>query len=153
MSSPTQHRPPARIVVKDMVYHQVGAEQPTLLDLPGFTRRLKTDEQVYKRAMTVGEWTPLDAGWFKDRQCGMLVLENLEGHFTQVQPTVEERAEAEAKVVLLTFSNPLGNASIEQTDIVIPPRETVRFQPNDLGSIWLRCAAGRAKVQLNIFPG
>lgn len=148
-------RPKARIVVKDLIYHQVHGEQPTVMELPGFTRALKTDEQLWSRKQTVGpEWTALDIGWFKDQPCGMLVIENLEGHFLQTQPTDEERAAVEVKVVELCLSG-IGigdDGSAPMADVLLPVRETCRFQPNDLRLIGLRCPTGPAKVQVTIFP-
>lgn len=142
---PPAQRPCARIVVKDVLYHQVAGEQPTMFDLPGFTRQLKSDEQVYHRKLTVGEdWQSIDVGWLHGC-CGMLILENLEGRFIQVQPTDNERSCVEARVVDVRFGEEVG--------VVLLPRESVRFQPFDVSKVFMRCRLSTARVSINVVPG
>jgi hypothetical protein len=128
------------IVVESTVYQAEGRE--VVVVETRFGRPVKNNEQAYRRETSVGEdWEPLDSGWLKE---GMVVIENREGRFTQVQPSYEERAAAMARVVEVSFA--------ESADLLIAPLESLRCQPTRLESVKLRCRLGRANIVVSLFP-
>jgi hypothetical protein len=115
-----------------------------------FVRHLKSDEQPYIRQLTIGEdWQPLDLGWVKNPS--MIIIENREGSFMQVQPTREEREEAAKKVVEIGIRN--GETEATWPDWLVRPGENFRGSPSFIDTkIEIRCQHGKAKVTVNIFP-
>src|SRR6516165_2146294 len=90
-----------RVTVVEIVHFISPGAAPISVE-SRFVRKLSTDEQPYVRRMTVDEkWQKLDLGWLKGSRPSMLVIENHEGQFTQVNPTKEEREESARRVVVL----------------------------------------------------
>ena len=134
---------PARdtLTVVETVYHQPAGEEPTAVSVQ-FVRPLETQEQPYVRKIKVGEqWQPLDLGWVE--QPGMILLVNDEGKFTQVNPTDEERAEAESKVIAV------GNDS---GSWLVYPGSCFRGEAAPFSDVAVRCKSGVARATIHVYP-
>jgi hypothetical protein len=130
-----------RVAVVETIYHQKKREQPTSIG-SAFSRDLKTDELPYETFQNLTEdWSPLDVGWVET--CGMLVIKNLEGIFTQTIPTEEEKTIADAKIVDVWFGGPIA-------EIEVPPTESSRFRATV--PIQVRCRSGGAKILVFAVP-
>lgn len=145
------------ITVAGTIYHRAGPQaQATAINLR-WTRELESDEQPWgPRQFTVTEqWTPLDCGWLKPELCGMLVIENREGHFTQRIPTEEQRAEAMARVVEIGVTNARALEHYDDHIIAIlevRPKESQPLMPVDVSSLRIRCRKGEARCVLTVLP-
>ena len=129
------------VTVVETVYYQRGAE-PGLIAEARFSRMVVTDEQPYCRRFCADEeWRPLDLGWLADP--GLLVLENREGRF-QANPSAEERAEVESRVLELA----VGGVPF----LAVRPGETARFEPVAAAGLQVRCRRGRAQAYLVVLP-
>lgn len=134
---------PDQLTVVEHVYHQPAGEQPTGIETR-FSRHLKTQEQPYCRRLLIGEdWVALDHGWVNE--ASHMVVQNMEGRFTQVNPTDEQCKEVAARVIELGYQNAKGYW-------LIGPGESLRGQPNVLDGLMLRCQQGKAQVTINVFP-
>lgn len=142
------HIPPAHMTVVEYVTHQPHDHEATAVGSTPFLRMLRSDEQPYVRHATVGEaWQRLDRGWLES--AGMLLVENKEGQFTQVQPREEERKAALMRVVEVG----LAGANPQPTRFaVVRPAESCRFEPADVTGLWLRCRFGTARVIISLIP-
>lgn len=162
--------PPARVVVKPTVYHQLTNQQPTQAQLPTAERQLNTDEQPWLRDFkATPEWQPLKGCWFieEDKPASLVVLANREGRFTQKTPTPEEREHAAGLVVEVALAPPVNIAEVrdgfscETDDFTAPPHPPLLLvpggllvlEPSDLKGIHLRCLKGIAKVTVCVYPG
>lgn len=137
-------------VVERIIYQALTVgEQPYAVEHTFYRDLVTSDEQVYERKLKVGEeWQPLDLGWGKDwERIGLVYVENLEGQFKQLQPTEEEQAEANAKVLELSYDGVSDEAWL------VPPKETFRGYPAEPGRLMIRCQSGMARIMVRIFPG
>jgi hypothetical protein len=136
----------SRLIVVEHIYHQAINEQPVGVEAR-YTRHLMTNEQPYRRKITVREdWQPLDHGWLG--ACSALHIKNEAAQY-QMVPTPEEQREDDARIVeLASGTNPVetGNSWL------ILPGETFRGQPKNLMQLYLRCQRGTATCWLMIFP-
>lgn len=139
-----------RLVVVETVYHQPTGEQPTAVE-SRFSRDLQTVEQPYQRQLTATEeWKPLDCGWIKD--AGMLVIQNLEGKF-QANPTDEERAEAAARVLEVSYREDQDpNMDVSRHGWLIYPGESFRGCPSNLDLLAVRSQYGSLRLSVFIIP-
>jgi len=153
-----------RLLVTCTVSHfPADGSQPTVAGGP-CSRWLATTEQCYVRKATVGEsWQPLPDGWLKE--AGMLLITNEKVRWA-AQPTAEERAAAEAKVLEVgmavvgpSTSSPALNQAIEnlkpgyiQPFALVRPGESVRLEPVDLATLRLRCRMGESRITVSVFP-
>jgi len=152
----------ARLTVVESVYYQpphgIGEVTPPMETR--FSRPIESDESPYRRvSVTIGsEWTKLDCGWLEDLPCGHLVIQNMEGKFTQRIPTAEQILESQSRVIELKFlpeSDFVPERELLSTTpvhIVIPAKESCRFQPQSLKNLYLRCRNGEAKYTLTLIP-
>ena len=139
-----------RLTVTESIYHQSPEGEPVEIGYSG-ARFLETDEQVYSRRTTVGEeWTPIDCGWLRESGASLLLLRNEEGRFTQVIPSPEQRGETQGRVVEVGVGTPHGE--VVPFAEVDPQESPLRLRPSDLGSLYLRCRQGRAKVTVTLVP-
>jgi hypothetical protein len=128
--------PKPRMTVVDIFYHQVFGEQPESVE-SRFERELSSDEQMYQRKkVATEEWQPIDLGWVKE--VGTVFIQNIEGQFHSVNPTVEQKEEIAKRVLEFTF------AQCKEC-FLIPPGESMRCSPTSAGSLMLRCRSGQAK--------
>lgn len=150
----------SRLTVITTVSFQPKDGPPTSNGKP-FDRVVKTDEQPYgPRRLKVGEeWTQLETGWLSE--AGHVVIENDEGYWTQKQPTKEERAEAESKVLELCLMPPEepGGRTMHSPPRTkpwcqweVPPRESHRGTPSYLKGFMIRCRKGTARFTVTIYP-
>lgn len=137
-----------RITVVETVYHQAPGQQPTSVECR-HTKSLDSDEQPYTRRVKVGqEWQALDCGWLEE--ASLLVLSNAKEQFA-VNPTDEQRQEAEARVVEVGIAAEDDDTRITPL-FLIAPGDTFRGQPLGVKAIKLRCRKGEATVTINLFP-
>ena len=146
----------ARLVCLDkVVFRSPTGGSIAPLDI-GFTRILETDDQPYQRRIEVDwGWHLVDLGWL-DGGCSMIVVQNREGIFTQVQPTQEERDEAARKIVELSFWEiPAKESPRYKSETsgrwLIYPTECFRGSPSS-SQLFLRCRHGKARCTITAFP-
>ncbi len=155
----------ARLTCVDLVYHQILPEQPISVEAR-FARELKTDEERFSRKQKLTEdWVPLETGWVK--KASMLVLKNLPEE-RQTIPTPAEKAEAESHVVEVGIKVMLSQIPSLRDMVAdgfngvpafliapmpeIPPGESCRFRPMDLGAIMVRCRKGECVLGVTVVP-
>jgi len=138
---PTQDR----ITVIGTVYHQPYGADAQAIEYR-FSRLLDTSEQLYERRLVATEeWKPIDCGWID--QSSLIVIKNIEGKFLQKNPTEEERKEAEAKVLEVSFADTLSS------DVwLIRPGEAFSGSPSNVKRLCIRCRKGAAKYILYLLP-
>lgn len=112
-----------------------------------FFKKIASDEEPYKRKIRIGEdWEPLDCGWVKE--AGVLVLANEEGKYLQANPTEDEQAALDAKIVEVSFlPDPPPNNCWE-----VPPGEAMRGFPGNLKSLYVHCQSGVARCIVFVVP-
>lgn len=137
-------KPKDRLTVVETVYHRPFGQDPTAVET-GFTRELKTAEQVYTRRLTATEdWQSLDCGWLES--CSSLSIENLAGKNLQVVPSEEERAEIAKQVIEIC---PLGWDGFPW---LVYPGESMRACPSMVTALRIRCLSGKAKFIVSLVP-
>ena len=140
-----------RLTVTEMVYHQVPGEQPTIWETQ-YVRSVDREAQPYlRRCKATEEWQPLDLGWSTEWPDGasLLTLRNEEGKFA-VNPTDEERAESEAKVIELAA---IAGGQLVGVILIRPNSQDMRLEPTNLRSLRIRCRSGTARYTMCLFPG
>jgi hypothetical protein len=146
--APSEDPPILRNVVSvvEQVYWQPALDQPQQLLESACGRELESDEQPYVRRLVVNEeWRPIDCGWIGD-ECGMFLLCNEEGKHLHKNPTPEQKASLDEKVVELRFDrNPT-------CFWYILPGESMRGCPSNAQSLFIRCRSGTARVTLTLLP-
>jgi hypothetical protein len=141
---------PARMTVRDMVYHQNPGDQPTLAET-AFTVDLTTQEQPYRRPQVATQrWSPVDFGYLTE--ASHVVIENREGRFTQRVPTPEQREAAEAKVLEIAFFAGIDMHERPAACILVPPRQSIRVVFAKLGLVKIRSQYGDARYFVCAFP-
>lgn len=131
---PAQARP-SRLTVVETVYHHQRGGQPAAVEAR-YTRRLASDEQPYRRTMTLGaEWQPVDLGWLQGQPVGLLILQSGE---KPGGPLVE-----------------VGVAVLDavQPAFVIRPGESFRGEPLPDAEICVRASAAGARLAVTVLPG
>jgi hypothetical protein len=132
----------ARVTVTQTVTHMTRERQVSWESM--FGRMISTEEQPFVRNSKVGEqWMPLETGWLKD--CSCLVLVNEEGKLGDTYPTLEEKKVTAAKVIELGWAE-------DTACWLVPPGESFRGSPADLGKLRIRCQRGEAKYTLVLVP-
>ena len=139
-----EQKVPSRLVVVENIYHQESGRQPTSVE-SNYTRFLKTDEEVYRRRMKVGEnWMSIESGWIE--KPGMIILKNEEVYRGAVNPTPDEIKEVQKKIVEVSSS------TLPDCSWFILPGENMRGIPKDLSNIRLRCQHSTAMVSIILIP-
>jgi len=105
---------------------------------------VQSEEQPYLRYFTVEEEAKfLDTGWVEDHS--LLVVRNEEGKGLPTNPTDEERAALEERVVEL-----YGGESVFR--ILIHPKRSVQLTLSCTKGLMMRCRKGSARITLAVFP-
>lgn len=156
--TPTAVLPAARFGIAGHIYHQVSGEPAVSVDFR-FGRWLELGEHPYQRPLSKCDetWKPLDLGWLADGPVSLIIIENVEGRFTQVIPKPEQVAEAEAKVIEIGVTWTCWGVAptisgVEPFQEVRPSNKAVVF-PVDPKKLRIRCRSGVAKYNLHVFPG
>lgn len=153
-----------RITVIETVYFQGPDAEPTSREC-NFSNWVGTDEQPYLRRCRIGEaFKPLDLGWLSNIPIGLVCIDNHEGSFPEKLPTPQEKANAAAKVLEVSFGLSTAPQSLTMHDppsppptatvpaILVKPGEGVRFQPAAAKNVLIRCRSGEARVTITVFP-
>lgn len=139
----------SRLAVVENVYFHPQNDDAVQIESV-YNRFLKSDELPYSRTTNVGtEWKQLEPGWVQE--ASLLIVRNLEGRFTQMIPTPEERREAEAKVLVLAVSTQVSKEPTIPIALLLPG-ESLRYTPWDCTKLWIRCQVGVAKYNFQFFP-
>ena len=153
----TPPKPPNRIGVVEMFYHEV-ADQVIRSIESRFFRVLKTDEQYYTHACKAdGHWRPLELGWLQE--CGMLVITNEPTKFNAI-PTKEQKEEAASKILEIAIApaEETGRTMLSPAKpqpvacFIIHPGESMRVTPVDVRQIRVRCRNGETRFTPVVFP-
>lgn len=135
-----------RVTVIHKVYHQTAGEQPTAVETH-YERPLLSDDQPYQhRTKFTEEWRALGETWIE--RCSLLSIKNLEGRWVDVNPSPQERAVAERKVVEVGFVE--GDRVAVR--MLVRPGESLSFSPADFKAVRVRCAHGMASCVVSIYP-
>lgn len=135
-----------RVTVQERVYHQNVGEQPTLVEHQ-FERTLRSDDQPYQHKTKITEeWRPLGDSWIE--RASMVLIKNTEGRFVTVNPTPQEKAVADRKVVEVGLV--VGDAVIPI--MLVLPNECARFTPIDFRAVRVRCRHGMASCVVSLMP-
>ncbi len=134
------------------VYHRNPGENPITLET-NMRHELVSDEQPYQRRCRVGEeWEPLDFGWLAPKDgpldVGSIHIVNEEGKFLQKQPTPEQRAKTEAKIleIRVTPDNCCWGY------FLIAPGQPFYNYPTQPKDLQIRCQKGIARFTITVFP-
>ncbi len=137
----------ARVGVVETVYHQLPREQPTSVESRYF-RELDSIEQSYVRSLVATEeWMPLvpEPCWVTEPS--MMIVKNLEGMKTfMVYPTEKQKREALAKVLEIGFRD-----GLMEPNLVIATGESMRVQPANQRTMFIRSRSGEARFSLYLF--
>jgi hypothetical protein len=134
-----------RLTVRETVYHQQVGEPASQFD-SAYTLPCNTSEEVWDRKLSVGEeWQPLITKHCWVENPGMVVIYNCSGDYVNTQPTEDEIAAEDAKIL------DVGN-DIYQPITLIPAQGNVRFWPIDLASLLIRCRIGETKYKVVVIP-
>lgn len=142
--------PKARLTFNEWIAYQPLSASPVDISPRPFSRNLVTDEQIWRREAIAGnDWARAPLGWLDDLPVAEIIITNEEGKFTQVQPSHEERAAAEARIIEVGIE-------ANGTGVIVPitlvrPHHSFHLEP--LGPIYLRCQTDRAKYTIIAVPG
>lgn len=139
-----------RLTVVDSVHYQDhSGENPLVGETTRFEAEIVDDSLPFSGVGSVGEeWAPLPHG--RLTSCSMLCIQNKEGKFIQQVPSVDERADAEAKVIELGIRI---DGIVETVPVgIIHPSRSIRYCPTDLKSLMIRCRHARAKFAIQVYP-
>lgn len=134
-----------RLTVTGVTYHQAPGEQPTSWETQWVCTTHPEGQPYQRRCKATEEWQPLDLGW--SEEVSLLAIRNEEGKFW-VNPTEQERAEMEAKVIELAV---MAGGQLVTMGLVRPGRSG-QIEPSNLGSWRIRCLSGYARYTLCLFP-
>lgn len=135
----------ARLTVVDKVCFEPVGEQP-IESVSAFDRKIDTETPFVPISLTVGEELVGLPEWLP-KNLAMLTIKNLPTKWN-CQPTDEQRAEAEAKV--LRICGIFEGGSLQW---LIPPGESMRGMPANWQRLRMRCDKGTTKVQIFAVPG
>jgi hypothetical protein len=150
----------ALLTVVGQAVHQSGDAEPAAAEFR-FERRLLTSEQPFVRRCQVGEqWQPLPQSWLAE--ASYMVLTNERPTFA-VNPTAEQQAEADARVVEIgfvpppeaearTMHSPARAAVGPFAAMLVRPGEQQPITPVSLAGVRLRCRSGTARCVVTLFP-
>jgi hypothetical protein len=161
-ASPPPASSGALLTVVGQAVHQSGDAEPAAAEFR-FERRLLTSEQPFVRRCQVGEqWQPLPQSWLAE--ASYMVIANERPTFA-VNPTAEQQAEADARVVEIGFVPPLEPLAEPRTMhsparavaspfdcILVRPGEQQPLTPSSLARVRLRCRTGAARCVVTLFP-
>ena len=137
-----------RVTVIEQIYHQPEGKSPTLSEAR-FDRELETTGQLYKRIeieAVENEWRPLIPPGCWLEKPGMIFVENEEGRHFSVNPSAEELAEINQRVLLITDDHR------EISEWEVYPRESMRgINSNPLGLL-VRSRKGTTRYTITVYP-
>lgn len=145
------HELPARLTVVESIYYQQSGQQPVQHDCQHY-ENVYSDEQPYLRNLKIGsDWQPIDHGWLTS--WGLLLVSNEEGKGLLTVPTLEEQEEINSRVlqlgIALDSTNDIKKVQLLST---IPPGRSMRWYPENLLNLRLRCQHGKARCRISLFP-
>lgn len=133
-----------RLTVIVNIHHEHRGEPPRTIPV-GYSRKLSEKEEPYQRRFNAKpEWTPIDLGWFDPAKVGCVVIENLEGKAALVNPTEDEQAEIDAKVLEVSYSK-----NSKECDLIPPGAADIKW-PADATKLCIRCQSGTASCRISI---
>ena len=148
MEKPPQ---PSILTIVEQVYWRGDAAPGAFAAEPSFNRVLTSREPPRQWVLTVGEdWLPLAPPGVTLPKCGQVVVVNVRDRFTR-NPTAEQRAESEAKVVEVVPVR-LDNQYASECALTVLPGESMRgtFDPARFS---IRSRKGTASVIVTFYPG
>lgn len=132
-----------RITCQFSIVHEHCGDPPFTLGC-SFSSICKTVEQPWTRRVQIGEqWIPLDIGWIENP--GLIVIENQTGKGLLVNPTEEELAEINSKMIYVTCNEP-------DVEWIIMPRMHFFARPKTLENIRVRSSSGKIKASIHVLP-
>lgn len=134
-----------RITVVEMICHQQQNSDPVASEVR-FCRQLENKEQPFQRKTKIGEEWQLLIGkhcWVEEP--GMIFVINHEGERFEVNPTPEELADVEARVLEIGVPGSKGNW-------LVPPREPFRGTSTSPKDVYIRSLHGEVQYTLIVYP-
>lgn len=118
---------PEKLTISESIYHQTMDAGPTQMSHSCFRVINNRDEQPWKRiSKATPSWMPLDFGWLAGK-VGLFVVQNEEGRFEGLYPTVDMMAGLADKCLILGVEEPDGKVLV--LPIEVRANETVRLTP------------------------
>jgi hypothetical protein len=132
-------------VVENVYYHSSPMENPEhFQESYGFPAVTDLEDGCYTRkTRATREATPLDSGWVED--AAFILVHNHAGENPQVIPSPEEKEEISKQVVEVLFD--------DNCCLIVKPGTNIRFTPDSLNCISIRCRYGTARISYTIVPG
>ena len=111
-----------------------------------FDRKLKkSEEQAYERRMVATEeWAAINLGPFQDQPIGLLIVQSLECWKGQVQPTKDEIARVQRRVIELSYSQ-----KSEESDLIPVGEFTIKYPS---GPLYIRSQFETARFLIVVIP-
>ena len=137
-----------RITVIEQIYHQPEGKSPTLSEVR-YDRILETKGQPYKRIeleAVDNEWRPLIPPGCWLEKPGMIFVENEEGKFFSVNPSVEELAEINQRVLLISDNS----RSLSEWEVL--PRESMRGINSSPLGLLVKSRKGTTRYTITVYP-
>ncbi len=134
------------ITIVENVYYREPGEEPVMTELR-HSRIIDGTGQAYERRLTATEdWQPLDCGWIKE--ASQLIIRNREGYFPVTNPTEEEQAEADSKIIEIAHGTPKNS----DFSWLVYPKESMRGVPGNLNGLNVRSQSGSTRFTLVLYP-
>lgn len=137
----------ARLVVREVIYHQLPGESPKVFSPHPTQITLEGDEEAYERVLKVTQTLVpiLASSWVKE--ASLLLIENLEGKQNWLRnPTEEEKRELADKVVHVNLLNQKNLSSLS------PGRSLRIDNPECLEELSLYSVNGPVRCRIVIVP-
>ncbi len=133
-----------RITVVEQVTYQQNNREPNS-SRNTYVRYVESAEQLYHRIEVIAteEWQPLipNGCWILNVGCLLIISE---GTKFILQPTEEEQAEADAKILEIT--------DCRDNSWLVYPKETFRGSPTHPEELLIRSQSGEARYTITVFP-
>lgn len=142
-----------RVTMLSKLYYERYGEQPDYPDHTPHVEFLETEEEVYKRTLTVGEqWTPIDFGWTRETHCSFINVKNAYRPKRDVEPTDNEKEDDASRILEIGKIIPQLSDYVEPVTILYTGQE-VTFSPlGPLDRFVIRCRAGSGRYTVFCVP-
>lgn len=133
-----------RITLVLNLYHEHAGDETKERACQVWKELESKDIESYTRRVTAKpEWKPLDLGWVEPEDVGLILIENLAGKGTHVNPTEEEKEETKKQLL------EIGS---ESCSLVVSPGWPQFFNPRDVSGWKVRSLHTEFKYRITIFP-
>lgn len=142
-----------RVTMLSKLYYERYGEQADYPDHTPHIEYLETEEEAYKRTLSVGgQWMPIDFGWTKETHCSFINIKNVYRTKRDVEPTDAEKEDDNSRILEIGKAIPQLPDYIEPVAILYTGQE-VTFSPlGSLDRFVIRCRAGSGRYSVFCIP-